>query len=114
MCISLMNVSYNRLWKLLIDKKMKKRDLQHAAGVSTTVIAKLTKGQSVTTDVLLRICLALDCDFADIMEVDRGNIENILPKTVHNDAKGNILKANSFEQQIWNNANQLQAEDSQQ
>lgn len=66
-----MKTNYNKLWKLLIDKKMNKRELQHAAGVSTTVIAKLTKGQSVTTDVLLKICKALDCDFADIMEVDR-------------------------------------------
>ena len=66
-----MSASYNKLWKLLIDKKMNKRDLQHAAGVSTTVIAKLTKGRSVTTDVLLKICNALDCDFADIMEIDR-------------------------------------------
>ena len=66
-----MSASYNKLWKLLIDKKMNKRELQHAAGVSTTVIAKLTKGRSVTTDVLLKICKALDCDFADIMEVDR-------------------------------------------
>ena len=66
-----MSVSYNRLWKLLIDKKMNKRDLQNAAGVSTTVIAKLAKGRSVTTDVLLKICRALDCDFSDIMEVDR-------------------------------------------
>lgn len=63
-----MSVSYNRLWKLLIDKKMNKQDLRLASGVSTSVIAKLTKGQSVTTDVLLKICKALDCDFADIME----------------------------------------------
>ena len=66
-----MSANYNKLWKLLIDKKMNKRDLQYAAGVSTTVIAKLTKGRSVTTDVLLKICKALDCDFADIMEVDK-------------------------------------------
>jgi len=69
-----MSANYNKLWKLLIDKKMNKRDLQHAAGVSTTVIAKLTKGRSVTTDVLLKICKALDCDFADIMEVDRSTV----------------------------------------
>jgi DNA-binding Xre family transcriptional regulator len=69
-----LTANYNKLWKLLIDKKMNKRDLQHAAGVSTTVIAKLTKGRSVTTDVLLKICRALDCDFADIMEVDRSEI----------------------------------------
>jgi len=66
-----MQASYNRLWKLLIDRKMNKRQLQAAASVSTTVIAKLSKGRSVTTDVLLKICAALDCDFADIMEVDR-------------------------------------------
>ena len=69
-----MTVSYNRLWKLLIDKKMNKRELQLAAGVSTTVISKLTKGQSVTTDVLLKICKTLDCDFSDIMEVNRGDV----------------------------------------
>jgi len=70
-----MSANYNKLWKLLIDKKMNKRDLQHAAGVSTTVIAKLTKGRSVTTDVLLKICKALDCDFSDIMEVDRSETQ---------------------------------------
>ena len=64
-------VSYSRLWKLLIDKKMNKTQLQASAGVSTTVIAKLSKGRCVTTDVLLKICDTLDCDFADIMEVDR-------------------------------------------
>jgi len=64
-----MIVSYNKLWKLLIDKGMNKQDLRLATGVSTTVIAKLSKGRSVTTDVLLKICYALDCDFSDIMEV---------------------------------------------
>lgn len=66
-----MIVNYNRLWKLLIDKKMNKKDLRLAANISTTAVAKLTKGQNVTTDLLLKICNALDCDFADIMEVDR-------------------------------------------
>ena len=64
-------VSYNKLWHLLIDKKMNKNDLRKASGVSTTTMAKLTKGQSVTTDVLLKICKILDCDFADIMEIDK-------------------------------------------
>jgi DNA-binding Xre family transcriptional regulator len=68
-----MIVSYNRLWKVLIDKNMNKNDLRLAAGVSTTVIAKMGKGKSVTTDVLLKICNALDCDFSDIMEVDRSD-----------------------------------------
>ena len=67
-----MTVSYNKLWKLLIDKKMNKTDLRFAANISTTAIAKLTKGQNITTDVLLKICSALDCDFSDIMEIDKG------------------------------------------
>ncbi|MCL2079515.1 MAG: helix-turn-helix transcriptional regulator [Oscillospiraceae bacterium] len=72
-----MSVNYNRLWHLLIDKKMNKNDLRKATGLSTTTMAKLTKGQSVTTDILLKICKVLDCDFADIMEIDKsGQIEN--------------------------------------
>jgi len=63
-----MKVSYNKLWKLLIDKGMNKQDLRIATGVSTTVIAKLSKNKSVTTDILLKILTVLDCDFADIME----------------------------------------------
>lgn len=66
-----MTVSYNKLWHLLIDKRMNKNDLRIASGLSTTTMAKLTKGQSVTTDILLKICKVLDCDFADIMEVDK-------------------------------------------
>ena len=61
-------VSYNKLWKLLIDKKMNKKDLMKVTGISSSSIAKLTKGQNVTTDVLCKICEALDCDFKDIME----------------------------------------------
>ena len=61
-------VSYNKLWKLLIDKKMNKKDLMKVTGISSSSIAKLTKGQNVTTDVLCKICEALECDFKDIME----------------------------------------------
>jgi len=64
-------ISYNKLWKLLIDTKMSKKDLRLAAGVSTAVIAKLGKGKNITTDVLLRICNVLNCDIADMMEVGR-------------------------------------------
>ena len=64
-----MAISYNKLWKLLIDKKMNKRDLKRVSGVSTTSIAKLGKGENITTDVLLKICKALDCDITDIMEI---------------------------------------------
>lgn len=64
-----MAISYDRLWKLLIDKKMNKQDLRIATGISTTSIAKLGKGENITTDVLLKICKALSCDISDIMEV---------------------------------------------
>lgn len=64
-----MAISYDKLWKLLIDKKMNKQDLRIATGISTTSIAKLGKGENITTDVLLKICRALSCDISDIMEV---------------------------------------------
>jgi DNA-binding Xre family transcriptional regulator len=63
--------SYNKLWKLLIDKKMNKQNLRELTGISTASIAKLVKGENITTDVLLKICDALQCDIADIMEVVR-------------------------------------------
>lgn len=64
-----MRFSYNKLWKLLIDKNMNKQDLRNASGVSSASIAKLKKGENVTTDILLRICMALECDIGEIMEV---------------------------------------------
>ncbi len=64
-----MSVSYNKLWKLLIDKNMKKVDLKTRTKLSSGTIAKLGKNESVTTDVLVRICKVLDCDIGDIMEV---------------------------------------------
>jgi putative transcriptional regulator len=64
-----MSISYNKLWKLLIDKGMNKQDLKQLSGISTTSIAKLGKGENITTGVLLKICVALNCDIADIMEV---------------------------------------------
>lgn len=63
-----MRISYNKLWKLLIDKNMKRKDLQGVAGISSTSIAKLGKGENITTDVLIKICEALDCKIEDIME----------------------------------------------
>lgn len=64
-----MRISYNKLWKLLIDKNMKKQDLKKATGISATCIAKIGRGDNVTTDVLVRICTALDCKLEDIMEL---------------------------------------------
>lgn len=62
-------MSYNRLWKLLIDKGMKKSALRKEAGISSSSLAKLGKGENVTTDVILKICTALDCRVEDIMEI---------------------------------------------
>ena len=63
-----MRLSYNKLWKLLIDKDMNKQDLKRISGISSTSIAKLGKGENVMTDVLLRICISLNCDITDIVE----------------------------------------------
>lgn len=60
--------SYNRLWKLLIDKNIKKQELQKMSNVSAASIAKMGRCENITTDVLLRICEALDCKIEDIME----------------------------------------------
>ena len=67
----MVRISYNKLWKMLIDKEMQKRDLQESAGISSASIAKLGKGENITTDILLKICEALDCDLSDIMETKR-------------------------------------------
>ena len=64
-----MAVSYKKLWKLLIDKDMKKSDLLNTAGISRHTINKLNRGDNVTTDVLVKICRALDCTMDDIMEI---------------------------------------------
>lgn len=67
--VTAMAISYKKLWKLLIDRNMKKKDLCAAAGISHTSMAKLGKNENVTTDVLVKICTALQCDISDIMEV---------------------------------------------
>ena len=64
-----MAVSYKKLWKLLIDRDMKKKDLCAAAGISHASVAKLGKNENVTTDVLVKICTTLKCDISDIMEI---------------------------------------------
>lgn len=62
-------VSYNKLWKLLIDKDMNKQDLKEASGISAATVAKLGRGDNLTTDVLVKICDAIDCDITEIMEL---------------------------------------------
>ena len=63
-------MNYNKLWKLLIDKHMKKKDLREAAGITTNTIAKMEKGGDVSTQVLRKICEALECKIEDIVELD--------------------------------------------
>lgn len=62
-------ISYNKLWHLMLDKKMTKRELREKTGLSTASIAKLNRGENITTDVLVKICIALDCDITEIMEL---------------------------------------------
>lgn len=64
-----MNVSYKKLWKLLIDKNMIKKQLREQAGLTTNVIAKLGKDENVSTEVLCKICKALNCGLEDIIEI---------------------------------------------
>lgn len=73
-----MTISYKPLWKLLVEKDLKKKDLSEMAGLCNVTISRLTKGESVTTDSLLKICIALDCRIEDIMEVvPRTNIGEV-------------------------------------
>lgn len=66
-----MSVSYDKLWKLLIDKKMNRTDLKNAAGISFNVLAKMGKGEAVSMESMLKVCRALDCDIADVMEIEK-------------------------------------------
>jgi putative transcriptional regulator len=61
-------VSYKKLWKLLIDKDMLKKDLQSSAGISWASVTKLSKGEPVSMEVLMKVCKSLGCDVGDIME----------------------------------------------
>lgn len=63
-----MGVNYNKLWKLMIDKNMKKSDLRKLTGIGTNTLAKLSKNQAVSMEVLLKICAKLECDISDICE----------------------------------------------
>ena len=65
-----MALSYKKLWKLLIDRNMKKKDLRELSGISPASMAKLGKNENVTTEVLVKICTALKCDISDIMEME--------------------------------------------
>lgn len=67
-----LTLSFNPLWKLLIDKGMNKKELRAVTGISASTMAKLGRNENVTTSVLLRICQAFDCQISDIIEVTQG------------------------------------------
>jgi len=67
--VEFMSISYKKLWKLLIDRDMKKKDLQIAAGISSSSITKMAKNENVSTETLEKVCIALNCDIADIVEI---------------------------------------------
>ena len=64
-----MTVSYKKLWKLLIDRDMKKKDLLAAAGISQSSLSKMRRNENVNMDILVKVCTALNCDIGDIMEI---------------------------------------------
>ena len=68
-----MTANYKKLWKLLIDKDMKKKDLAEKAGISSTSIAKMGRNENITMDVIVKICEALQCDIGDIVELTPDN-----------------------------------------
>ena len=70
-----MNRSYNKLWKLMIDKKMNKTQLREAARITSNAMAKLGKDESVTVETLEKICRVLDCTIDDIMDINKDNKE---------------------------------------
>ena len=70
-----MAMNYDKLWKLLIDKKMMKKDLVAKSGISTNSMANMGKGKDVSTKVLRKICETLDCEIEDIVEIDRSDDE---------------------------------------
>ena len=82
-----MAVSYKKLWKLLIDKDMKKKDLCAKAGISPASVTKMGRNGHVTTEILLKICTALDCGVEDIMEIVPDSSENTCSSPLYGTAK---------------------------
>lgn len=68
-----MKMSYKKLWKMLIDRDLKKKDLCNMAGVSSTSLAKMGRNENVNTDILVKICEALECDISEIAEIINEN-----------------------------------------
>lgn len=70
-----MAISYKKLWKLLIDRDLKKKDLQQMSGVSAASITKLGRNENVNTEIIEKICLALNCDVEEIMEIKNNTMD---------------------------------------
>jgi len=75
-----MHITYKKLFKLLIDRDMNRQDLRKLCGLSSASIAKLGKGENITTDVLVRICEGLNCQLEDIMELEADEPQDESPK----------------------------------
>jgi len=71
-----MSISYDKLWKLLIDRKMNRTALKDAAGISFNVLAKMGKGEPVSMESMIKVCAALDCDISDVMELEKSQEKN--------------------------------------
>lgn len=69
----MMTVSYKKLWKMLIDKDMMKKDLRKVAGISWASVTKMSKGEVVSTEILMKVCKALHCDVGDVIEFIEDN-----------------------------------------
>lgn len=80
-----MHITYKKLFKLLIDREMNRQDLRKLCGLSSASIAKLGKGENITTDVLVRICEGLNCQLEDIMDLEADEPQNVKPKEKVND-----------------------------
>ncbi|AGA67679.1 putative transcriptional regulator [Desulfitobacterium dichloroeliminans LMG P-21439] len=83
-----MIISYKKLWKLLIDRDLKKKDLREMAGISPSTIAKLGRNENINTEVIIKICKALKCDICDMMEI-------IDSKSSDEDSNGDEYKSSS-------------------
>ena len=73
----MMNISYNGLWKILIDKNLQRKDLKQELKISSSTFAKMSRGEAVSTDVLMRLCEYLDCNVGDIMSFERNNKKEV-------------------------------------
>ena len=88
----IVSISYKKLWKLMIDHDMNKTQLRMEAGLSTNVLAKLSKNDSVSMDSLMRICRVFRCDVGDIVEVLEESVQPRNDKYQHNDEQSHLLR----------------------